>query len=64
MMRDTSLYFEISTIILLFSVGAFLLALGLPGIGLICVSGLLTLLSLGFRKANFPAVFKVASRGS
>ena len=51
-MTDSSLPFELSTILLLTLIGCGLLFVGLPGWGLISTAFLLASMSIGFRLAS------------
>ena len=54
-MNDTSLYFELISISLLLGLGIALLLLNLPGWGLISIAGVLSLLTIGLRRASNAA---------
>ncbi|GAA4650977.1 hypothetical protein GCM10023116_32600 [Kistimonas scapharcae] len=49
-MRDTSIYFELTAVVVLIALGIAVLSLGLPGWGLITIGGLLAMLSFALRK--------------
>ena len=51
-MNDNALFFELFSILLLLGLGMFLLAVNLPGWGLISIAALLTTISYGLRKTT------------
>lgn len=51
-MNDSTLLFELFSILLLLGLGTALLAVNLPGWGLISIAALLALTSYGFRKTR------------